>query len=221
VSRLMFLCLTLASISISYASGKTCQERYNSAVIACKNLSGICMNVSICKDIRSKCPQNIGDMASCEEFKQCTRKNTPPIFNTVCLYNWQGHPTNGSCYNTNGMRERVANTCPGNSATLAFADYKFNCMGQVKNFQASKKYCEDTVKYYNFACETTPDRPSIAIKTCPEASVQLATSNDTVTAEAKVGVNISRNLAKKSQKWTMQDKLRSTNSQSNSSVITP
>lgn len=216
--KLMLFLTALTFSAVVNADGPSCQDRYDAAVNVCKELVNICMDVSVCKDIRKKCPQNIGDMASCEEFKQCTRKNTPPIFNSVCKYNWGGHPTGGACENSNGTMERVATTCPGYSLTLSSNDSDFNCMGQINRYTSSKRNCIEAIHYYYQGCATDPSRPTISVKSCDDADHPLPIANDTVTAEAKNNVNVSRAVSNRihTRKWVQNQR---TTSNSGSSAI--
>jgi len=176
VFKLMLFLTALMLSAVINASGLSCQERYDSAVTACKTLPDFCMDISICKDIRKSCPQNIGDMASCNEFNQCARKNTPALFTTVCRYEWNGLPTTGSCENTNGMMERITTTCPGYSLKLSSSDPDYNCMGQINRFKSSQHNCIAAIHYYYRTCPSDPYQPTISVKTCEEADLPLPKS---------------------------------------------
>ncbi len=209
-----FLMLTIFAFTFSsglYAGNTTCKERYESAKLACGNqLHDLCTDVSSCKSLRTKCPQNIGDVASCEEFKQCTLQHTSTIYNTACTYEWQGHPSGGgSCKNSNGAMEKVTISCPGYSISLApFADREFNCMGQITRFRNSKENCEKAISYYQRTCAADIDRPNLRVTKCEQANAPLTAVSDTVTAEDKAALNISRGKSYSTMKWSLEETLK-------------
>ena len=175
------------------AASLSCEERYNAAKDVCYELRNICTHSVICKNIRKECPQSVGDMSSCESFTQCALEKTPTIYRNSCSYTWDGHGTEGICTNNNSTVQNVTLSCPGITLPLhAFNDPQFNCAGQVKHYTQGKKACNLAIRDYQSKCAQDIDRPSIRVKECPQGDTALPIAKDTVTAENRVGANVSR-----------------------------
>ncbi len=171
----------------------TCEERYNAAKIVCQDLRNSCDQAVICKNIRNECPQSVSDMSSCESFTQCALQKTPTIYRNSCTYSWAGHPSKGICENNNRVDQNVTLSCPGVALPLsAFNDPKFNCSGQVKRYLEQKNICNLGIRDYQSNCAQDIDRPSIRVRECPQGDTPLPIAEDTVTAENRVGANVSR-----------------------------
>ncbi len=202
------------AISVSsaiHAANEVCKERYDKAVHSCgKELKNFCLDVKDCKTIRTKCPQSVNDMASCEELKLCAKNNTPKTYSSTCVYEWSDPNSNeGSCKNINGSLEKVTVICPGRSVTMAkFNDLDFNCKGQTNNYDSARSECEKAVSYYYRSCAGDIDRPSIKITDCDAAKEPLNIQADTVTAERKSLVDMGRSYSKNhSDQYSFQTRL--------------
>ncbi len=171
----------------------SCEERYDAAKVLCQDLRNICTQSVICKNIRRECPQTVSDMSSCESFTQCALENTPTIYRSSCSYSWDGHATEGICRNNNSTVQEVTLSCPGITLPLhAFNDPQFNCAGHVKQYHERKNVCNIAIRDYQSKCAQDIDRPSIRVKKCPKGDTALPIAQDTVTAESRVGANVSR-----------------------------
>ncbi len=177
----------------SYAN--SCKEKYDFAVSACAPLSNSCNEALICKNLRTKCNQNVNDYASCQDFAACAGENTPKIYPSTCRYNWVGHIKNGKCENSNVLAEKVIVACPGNFIALSrYNDPDFNCQSQVRKYKDQKLHCEEAIQLYFRNCPSDINRPYIAVKSCPNGEEPLPTVTETVSEDGK-SVNVGRKFS--------------------------
>ena len=155
------------------------------------------MNASVCQYVRGKCSQNVDTESGCQDFKSCARKNTPPVFNSVCHYYWDESAAGGSCQPGNSITERVSLACPGSNTKLTkappkvaplygrydwdrkafrkylrdagqYSDRAFSCSAQRERFKEEYQNCAFARRYYYQGCPTQPSQPAFAVSSCDD-----------------------------------------------------
>lgn len=172
--KLLLLAGILLPVAVQ-AGNMSCQKRYAIAVKQCKVLTGLCMDVGVCRHIRQKCPQGVGTKQGCQAFGACARRSTPPVFSSVCHYVWRDDPAGGTCTPTNGITERVAFTCPGYNTKLLeqpaksgalfrprYGDWNYKALGQF--VRAAGQYADPT-----FSCSAQGQRFKAQREKCEQA----------------------------------------------------
>lgn len=192
------LCLLtgLLCTATTHAGDLTCKQLRAVAVKQCAVVRQRCMDVSICKDIRKNCPQDVGSPQGCQAFGACARKNTPPIFSSVCMYA-PGDASGGTaCRPVNGLSERVAYTCPGFNTKVGeppsddmynltdsqrkavtrqfldagqYDDPSFSCVSQKWRYYAELGKCEAAIRHFYYGCSNDPGESFLSSPSCEDA----------------------------------------------------
>ncbi len=173
--KTLFALAAIVITANAQAGSMSCQQRYDVAVKQCKLLPGRCMDVSICRHVRENCRQGVDTRQGCEAFKACARKNTPPVFSSVCNYAWQENGSGGACEPMNSITERVALTCPGFNTKLLdqpakrgallrprYGDWNYKALDQL--MRVSGEYADPT-----FSCAAQSARYKAQREICEQA----------------------------------------------------
>ncbi|MAF76820.1 MAG: hypothetical protein CME63_08780 [Halobacteriovoraceae bacterium] len=194
--KVIFFLLFSTLISGQVLASARCERKYNEAKEICSELKNQCTQAVICKDLRNKCPQSVANISGCETFTQCISENIPSFFENRCRYEWNGHPNQGYCSNTNSVTETVRLVCPGQGDSISqYADPSFTCTGQVKQFKDQKTACEQAVSEYSSQCAGDIQRPQIRVRECPKAELPLSEPEHVIVGTDDTHVDISRKLS--------------------------
>lgn len=176
VKKLIFMCLTFSFFMISSANAQTCSQLESDYRNACnKEISG-CSGLAKCQRQRRACPQQIDEMSSCEQLKNCMQELHPAgtSKNRMCNYSWGYSVSTGSskCNLKTSTLNTVKQDCPGFSeidfttgSSSPFNDDKYNCEGQKVRYWHRHVACRTNYDKFKSAidsgrCSGSPTMPS-------------------------------------------------------------
>lgn len=194
--KLIFTCLTIslyALLGSSSALADKCADLEKKFRIACVDQKSACAGLESCQDQRRSCPQQIDEMASCEQFRNCMQEYHPAgtSENQMCNYEWSYSFIHGErkCLLRNPRYSTVEKDCPGYAKLdineRPFNDKDFNCEGQKERYKRLVQPCK--VAYDNFKKECSQASKVTPPQTCVAA-------NETITIEKVVVGNNDKNI---------------------------
>lgn len=188
------------------ADNSACKERYEHAKDLCTQTKAVCLQVKVCKNLRTTCPQSILKMEGCEVFAQCMVNNSPSYYPSTCRYEWDGQPNEGQCSNRNRTEEKVSVICPGKNQPMSpYPDRNFTCSGHVKKIKESQRTCQEAIVDYHRKCMADISRKNLQVPECPSGEEPLPLPSQSITSQITSQVDVSRaysNLASQYKKRT-------------------